>query len=314
MSQRRDWCFTVIEPEDVSSFAVPYGEGKEVIKYAVFQLERSPKTGSEHIQGYVEFYSNHRINAIKSLFHSPSMHLEARKGTREQARDYCMKDSTRLDGPWEFGEFTPNQQGRRNDIHNAVALIKDKGMEAVLEEYPTVYVKYHRGLEAYALREREREAPQFRTVQTVVIYGASGVGKTYAAVEYGLTLRGGYHKLSCATKTSTIWWDGYTGQELLIVDDFTGGMPWDYFAQMLDPYLWRPQIKGGHTLGTYTKVIITSNLDPENWFRDLSPRQQEGFERRTLNRFLVEERQDIPVLTKVFEALSQPDVIDLTDQ
>jgi len=66
--------------------------------YCVFQREAGDE-GTVHLQGYVEFNKKLRITQIAALL-APlnGAHWEKRRGTRQQARDYCMKDDTRLEG------------------------------------------------------------------------------------------------------------------------------------------------------------------------------------------------------------------------
>ena len=54
------------------------------------------------------------MGKVKKLFDINFIHLEIRRGTQQQARDYCQKHDTRVDGPWEYG--TPHKAGKRNDI------------------------------------------------------------------------------------------------------------------------------------------------------------------------------------------------------
>lgn len=62
------------------------------VRYIVVGEEICPTTGKLHYQGYVEFTRSVRMNAVKKYFSDNTMHLEKRKGSREQARCYCMKD------------------------------------------------------------------------------------------------------------------------------------------------------------------------------------------------------------------------------
>ena len=41
-------------------------------------------------------------------------HWEVRKGTHEQAKQYCTKELTRVEGPWEFG--IDRQPGQMTDL------------------------------------------------------------------------------------------------------------------------------------------------------------------------------------------------------
>ncbi len=50
------------------------------------QIERSPDTGMLHIQAYSEWKVSKRRSEVAKIIPS---HIEARKGSREDARDYC---------------------------------------------------------------------------------------------------------------------------------------------------------------------------------------------------------------------------------
>lgn len=141
MAQARNWCFTIHDPASI-------WEEDPRERYVVWQLESCPETGRKHLQGYVEFNKQLRLAALKKLH--PTAHWEARRGTRDQARAYCMKEETRLEGPYERGTWE-TQQGKRTDLEGAVAALREGGMKRVVEEHPTVFVKFHKGL-----RELER--------------------------------------------------------------------------------------------------------------------------------------------------------------
>lgn len=107
----------------------------DAMRYIVWQVEECPTTKKMHIQGYVEFKKSMRITGVKKELDDPTVHLERRMGSREQARDYCMKEKTRVQGPWELGLFKAGGQGRRNDLARVVDLIKE---EATLDEIMNV--------------------------------------------------------------------------------------------------------------------------------------------------------------------------------
>jgi len=140
-TQYRNFCFTINNPGPDDDIVE-----SPLIRYCVYQMEQGEE-GTPHIQGYVEFTKRMTFAAVKLLF--PRAHLEARRGTREQARDYCMKLEGQLSEPVEIGDFATDQ-GKRTDLADACALVKEHGPKRVAQEMPEVFAKFHRGLHALA--------------------------------------------------------------------------------------------------------------------------------------------------------------------
>lgn len=61
-----------------------------------FQLEEAPTTGTPHVQGTVSFAAKCRPLSVLSL----PIRWEKRKGTEQEARDYCTKEESRIGDPW----------------------------------------------------------------------------------------------------------------------------------------------------------------------------------------------------------------------
>lgn len=89
----RNWCFTDFQlTADYASH--------HLIVYLVYQPERCPSTGLQHMQGYVEFKDKISASAAGRAMGRPlakkgqkrdfSFRLVEREGTRDQARAYCM--------------------------------------------------------------------------------------------------------------------------------------------------------------------------------------------------------------------------------
>lgn len=85
------------------------------VKYCIVQMEQGIEEQTPHLQGYVEFHKAKNLTWLKRNF-SGTAHFESRKGTADQARDYCRKTDTRTDGPWEWGTWSPKTPGQRTDI------------------------------------------------------------------------------------------------------------------------------------------------------------------------------------------------------
>lgn len=101
MEKVRKWFGTLNNPENPDEVAkylehiLTHGKAK----YVCGQLERGEE-GTLHLQYAVWFKTCMRLAALKKI--CPRTHWEAMRN--EDAFDYCMKEDTRVDGPWEFGE------------------------------------------------------------------------------------------------------------------------------------------------------------------------------------------------------------------
>ena len=78
--------------------------------YCCGQLEKG-KEGTPHVQAFLNFSTPVRPTALKKV--EKKMHIESVK-INNGAHDYCMKEDTRLDGPWEFG-LRPVQRNCKQD-------------------------------------------------------------------------------------------------------------------------------------------------------------------------------------------------------
>lgn len=108
-SQVFRWCFTSYE--EVSPFTGLH----PLCNYIVFQKELCPTTNRLHFQGFFTLKVKSRLSQVKSKF-SDVWHFEAAKGSNGQNRTYCTKVDSRIDGPWEFGEFIEAGSKKRKNL------------------------------------------------------------------------------------------------------------------------------------------------------------------------------------------------------
>ncbi len=151
---KRNWCFTENDAErNLERFTAVFGGTP--VSYAVFQTERGGSTGREHLQGYIELEKPMRLSEVKKLLGSDTVHLESRRGNRVQARDYCRKSDSRINGPFEFGTWA--RQGKRSDLASIAADIRHgTAIEDLGEEYDAQLIVYRRGIEKLARETQAR--------------------------------------------------------------------------------------------------------------------------------------------------------------
>lgn len=149
--QYRAWLFTLNNPDFPSADLPPHPDEQ----YVIWQEE---KVATSHLQGYVELTKKTTLAAMKRWL--PSAHFEARKGTPEQAREYCRKEESRVLGPWERGTFG-TQQGKRNDLDAVKEAIRNgASRKQLLEDHTEVVAKYPRFIDEYQRAVREEAVPK----------------------------------------------------------------------------------------------------------------------------------------------------------
>lgn len=250
------------------------------VQYAVFQREQCPTTGRLHWQGYVQFKRTRTQRQCKEVLGRGS-HVLLSRGTPEENEVYCTKEDTRVAGPFRFGQRVDgDQRGRRTDIAEAAAAIRDGGDRALrdlIRTSPELFVRYWRGFDALISRvippRDSNDTPDVR-----VYHGLSGSGKSRSVhEEFGADQI--YQK-----NGSNKWWCGYTGQKCILFDDFAGSMeiPPVELLRICDRYAHGVETKGGRVVMGKATVIFTTMIHWSLWYRasDEWQTQRPAFERR----------------------------------
>lgn len=269
----RSWCFTWNNYSEADwNLAPKLFEGNEVkINYLV-QGKEVGENGTPHIQGFIHFDTQRTLGGLKKIF-GPQPHWEPKspKSTFEQAAAYCKKDGNFI----ELGVLP--KQGARSDLHALVADAKkgtsiDEAAE-IHGETALKYLKSYRELSyQYALKARYAEG--FRTMRIHIYYGDTSTGKSKTANELH-----GYPNTRSLKNTATgYWFDGVDcSTKTIILDEFTGNMP---FTELLDICDGQPksfQIKGSMTINWWDTVVITSNQDPRTWYANTPKQSRDAF-------------------------------------
>jgi len=222
----------------------------------IYGYERG-ESGTEHLQGYIEMATPQRITGMKKLPGLGRAHWEPRRGSRDEARAYCMKDMEFI----EIGDWSAGGQGRRSDLNTLMKAIREQTPTIeIMEEMPAVYGRYQRFAEKYQMLVDKQDTKGFRHVETHVIVGEAGTGKSRIALEQA-------PDAFIVDPTETFPFDGYDGEKEIIINDFYGHFKYCKLLNILDGYQFRVNVKGSHRYARWSKVFITSNKMPENWYK-----------------------------------------------
>lgn len=237
------------------------------VTYCVYQGEVGEQ-GTYHLQAYAEFAQAITLPSIKKHFGINSLHCEIRQGTQEQAIAYCTKEETRASDIYEYGIPMLQQktkQGARTDIEKVWAYLKKgKPIHEIIDEDPKTL--RHVSLMQKAQYEALRGLKRTSKTQLIVLYGASGTGKSSTAIQFA-SMCGPYYLQPNDGKS--MWWNGYDPliHETVILDEFTGSkLPLTFLNQLTDKYDLRVQTKGGFLPFVAKRIIITSNFHPKRWY------------------------------------------------
>ncbi|AFK85001.1 Rep [Bat associated circovirus 3] len=245
----RRWCFTINNYDTPDLTAVNEAFKEKDVVYAVCGKEVGKK-GTKHLQGFIHFTGNWRFNRVKSLLGGRA-HIEKARGNDEQNKVYCTKEETYL----EVG--SPQFQGKRNDLGRAVAALEGgSSLSEVAQANPEVFIRYGRGLRDY-MNVRGLVKPRDFKTHVIVLVGEPGSGKS----KYANEVEGTKY-----WKPRGQWWDGYNGEEVVVLDDFYGWVPYDELLRVGDRYPLKVQVKGAFVDFVSKTLVITSNKRPEEWY------------------------------------------------
>lgn len=260
----------VFDPDVMSYMVIGEELGKECDgSHKICECEScqiTDETRYHHWQGYVEFkLKKLKISQAQQYLKIGKAHMELREGTKDAAITYCKKDKKYI----EYGQ--PTTQGQRIDLEKTRELIsKGESMKTIADGNFGQYCRNYRAFDRYAAM---CSPPEREKVLLTVIYGNPGTGKTTKAKEIAGKI---YYKKN----SSHTWWDGYTDQETVILDEFTDSYDIKELLALISPGSYQHNIKGGTVWSKVTHVIIVSNFDPKDWYNHINIIQKAALLRR----------------------------------
>jgi len=228
-------------------------------------------SGTPHLQGFVYVASKIRFKNLKERFDTicAGVHIEKARTTKA-AIMYCKKGSGTPSAPVEADVVqwgAEPGQGARNDLEMvATAIAEGASRKRLAEEFPTMVIKFNRGLDALMALQRE---PFAEEKEIIWCCGPSGSGKTMWARNYLTKKYGDYYEKSSPTK----WWDQYDGDKGVLLDEFRdvrgeGHITFRDLLTILGTGRKYLEVKGGVVALCARTIIVTSVYEPLEVFKD----------------------------------------------
>lgn len=242
----KTWVFTIFNPltEDI----------KWVMDLEVLRITVSKEVGeegTEHLQGAVTFTRKYTFKQVKKLH--PKAHWELAKATQDF--NYCKKLGSEV-----LRNEDHRCSGKRTDIENTRdELEAGADFSQIMKKAKTL------GSVTFAkhwFNTFEEHLPKGTKVEVYWYYGNTGTGKTKRVLD----------QCSPFIPLSFKWWEGYQGQDAVLLDDLRPG--WcspEQLLRLLDPYRYqyRVEVKGGSRPLIATKIYVTTPWHPEDFWQDL---------------------------------------------
>lgn len=266
----KNWVWTLNNPTEAELVQIKALTFGTQVKYLTFGYEVGEE-GTRHLQGYLELVKKLRISCVKKLGGLTRAHFELRRGTQKQAIDYCHKD-----GDFCVFGMPQTQSGKglsekQNLMQEQLALLAQelrdgKREREVYEQQPLISAMYPK----YIAKVISWVKPNIREDLRVELhYGSTGAGKTHDAFKrypdlYSLPVK----------SNKTMWFPGYDGEKVVLIDDFKGNFGLTELLRLLDKFPIQVETKGGFVWFTPEVIIITSNFKEREWYKDWENREE----------------------------------------
>lgn len=234
--------------------------------YVVGQMEQGTEEQTFHIQAFINFSNGKKFGGIKKVL--PTAHIEAVKREKE-AENYCMKEDTRVEGPFEFG-VKPVRRNNKDDWEEVL----EKAKQGRFTEIPASILVQNYG-NISRLYKDHMQVSDSNHLRGIFIFGKSGIGKSTLA-------RSLFPGESIYNKAHNKWWDSYKGEKVVIWDDLSpeeAKVSGTHLKLYCDRYGIMGETKGSGVPLTYDYFIMTSQYTFEECFPDKET--QDAMLRRT---------------------------------
>jgi len=247
MSQARYWMLTI----PYADFVVPE-EVPTSLQYLRGQRELG-EGGFDHWQLLAHFKKPARLAAVKKVF-GRTCHAEV---SRSEAADaYVWKLDTRVEGT----NFELGARAIRRSVATDWDAVASNARSGRLDLIPSdVLVRCYNQLRRI---EGDALAPTPMEREVRVYWGATGTGKSRTA-----WAEAGWDAYPKGPRSR--FWDGYRGSPHVIIDEFRGAIDVAYLLTWFDRYPVVVEVKGSSVVLKATKIWLTSNLHPRDWYPDL---------------------------------------------
>lgn len=221
------------------------------------QVECCPKTQQPHWQLRCYFENPVEWGSVQALTRDETGHCEMARST---SSSYEIKEETRWPGttPYVYGD-PPKQSGKRTDCEEIMDMIKEGKTGADIINIKPNALRMRKAIKEEIFARIPRRDGQ---TECLIIWGPTSVGKSWWVEKtypdyIPIELTKDYQ-----------WWDGYEGQDTVLIDEFDSReMKEPMWLSLFNYTKKKVPVKGAMVEFRAKRVILTSNINPAEWFR-----------------------------------------------
>lgn len=276
-TQSRKWSLVINNPQECGLDHSAIVEILRKFSPAYFCMaDEIATTGTYHTHIFLYSPSPIRFSTVKNRF--PTAHIDKTYGSAKENRDYIRKEGkwaetdkaeTNLPDTFlEWGDMPAEKEEKAPQMYKLIQEVRDGISTAnIIEGSPNLAFRVR---DIDTLRQTllsDRYASENRKIEVWYIFGASGTGKTRGIYE-----RHDAKDICRITNYRNgrgISFDGYTGQDVLVFEEFHSQIPIEDMLNYLDIYPLSLPARYSDRVACYTRVYITSNLPLEKQYRNV---------------------------------------------
>lgn len=250
---------------------------------SVVSHEKHHETEGDHLHAWLKLIKCRKVRSdtLQKMFdwegYHPNVELvKNKKADKERVVRYVIKDGDYIADNCDIDKLTGREKGRKYNTRQ----ILETDIETLVDN-EVITVRDYRAVRwaqrDWALR---KSAGYTLNCKGLWLWGDAGTGKTKFCEQFGLAL-GGYYEKACNK-----WWDGYDGQEVVIMDEIRNNalLEAGYLFKWADNSPCKIEMKGSTAWSRHRYLLVTSNIDPMDLCRDkdgyLKPDLWEPLQRR----------------------------------
>ena len=295
----RKWLLTINNP-------LEHGYSHEQIKENLSELKgvkywcMSDEVGEEGTpHTHIYLYADNAImfSSIHKRFYGA--HIDKAKGTSQECRNYIRKEGKYLDSDKketnlpetfeEWGEIPIERQKAQKQMEAIMEMIKDGASDIdILNAFPSAFTKLSHIEKARQTWLESKFRDEWRTLEITYIHGKTRTGKTrYVMEKYGYT---NVYKVTNYQHP----FDGYNGEDVLLLDEFRSSIPFSELLQILDGYPCKLAARYADKVACFTKVYIVTNIPFEEQYPNIKRDETDSWEalRARINHFIEFKSED----------------------